>query len=344
MRIAVITNAFPPNARGGAGQVAAALVELWRESGHEVRVWESYAGWLKRGPLVRLFGHLILDRGAAAFHSEIEAWKPETVITHNLTGVGFATGKKLQRKGIRWIHVLHDIQLFEPSGQLREDRVTLWQRFWTIVRRLTFGQPDLVISPTQWLIDAHVRRGFRFAKTQVIPNPAPGPAKDMGWGEISRAGWLFVGRLSEDKGANLFLELARAYPNELFICIGDGPLRSEIASLKNVLCRGQLQREDVQLQMLTSFALLMPSRLQENQPTVIVEAFSSGLPVIASSQGGIHETLGGAGIVADLNLESWQTAFVQMKGEHEMWKGRATERAEEFSREGVKQKWERVLL
>lgn len=345
MRIAVITNAYPPNARGGAGQVAASLVELWRESGHEVHVWESYADWLTKGLVDRLFGHLVLDRCAAVFLPVVCAWKPDVVVTHNLTGVGWATGRIMKEKEIRWIHILHDVQLFEPSGQLREDRVTSWQRFWSAWRQMVFGAPNLVVSPTKWLLEAHARRGFHFSQTKMIVNPAPIPRTmhEMGWGKISRAGWLFVGRLSKDKGADLFLELARACPNELFICIGDGPLRSELGLLKNVLCRGSLSREDVQRQMSVSFALLMPSRLQENQPTVIVEALSSELPVIASRNGGIPETLGEAGMIVDLDVESWKAAMKIMREEHEVWRTRAGERSTEFLRDGVKQKWEEIL-
>jgi glycosyltransferase involved in cell wall biosynthesis len=39
----------------------------------------------------------------------------------------------------------------------------------------------------------------------------------------------------------------------------------------------------------------VPSRVQENQPTVILEALAAGSRVIASNVGGVGETLGQAG-------------------------------------------------
>ena len=326
MRIAVITNAYPPTARGGAGQVAASLVELWRASGHEVRVWESYASWLSRGAISRLYGHLVSDRGAANCLPEVFEWKPDLVVTHNLTGIGFGTGRAVQARGIRWLHILHDVQLFEPSGQLSLDQISLWQRFWSRIRRSRFGMPDLVVSPTKWLLNAHAKRGFVFQQIAVIPNPAPKgdpslrltPFRMTGGGGgdegRDRAGWLFVG-MREEKGVYFIQHLAERFPNELFIVIGDGPLRTIFSHLKNVLYRGALTRDQVCAQMATSYALLMPSCLQENQPNVIIEAFQNGLPVIASSYGGIPETVDGAGIILDLFGIDWEEGMKQMKSE-----------------------------
>lgn len=342
MRIAVITNAYPPNAQGGAGEVAASLVELWKELDHDVRVWQPKNDWLKKNPLRRLFGHLFDDRGSFADLEEALSWNPELVVTHNLTGIGWGTGRAFQKKGIRWIHVLHDVQLFEPSGQLRNDVVTSWQRFWSWYRCPLFGTPDLAVSPTRWLLEAHARRGFAFGKKEVIPNPAPSTVFEEGGAKRTDA-WLFVGRLSEDKGADLFLEVAKARPDESFVCVGDGPLRASLDAQKNVYCLGHLPRTDVQTWMRSSFALLMPSRLQENQPTVIIEACVNGLPMIASKNGGIPETLGEAGIIAELTLSDWLVACDQMKFESADWMVRAKERAGYFEREKIRGIWKRML-
>jgi glycosyltransferase involved in cell wall biosynthesis len=95
--------------------------------------------------------------------------------------------------------------------------------------------------------------------------------------------------------------------------------------------------------MKKSFALLMPSRLQENQPTVIVEALTHQLPVIASPCGGIPETLGEAGMVVGLELSLWQAACKKMLEEHILWSDRARQRAALFDRSSAREAWERVF-
>ncbi|MBP7005871.1 glycosyltransferase [Patescibacteria group bacterium] len=318
MRIAVITNAFPPEARGGAGVIASDLVDLWREDGHEVRVWTEYASWLKRGILMRLFGHVFLDRRAGSCVSEIRAWNPNVVVTHNLTGIGWGTGRALKTPTRKWIHVLHDVQMFEPSGQMRDDRVTLWQRCWAWYRRQLFGEPTSVVSPTKWLLEAHQRRGFTFSHAHVIQNPAP--KATVSKNKDKSGAWLFVGRLSEDKGADAFYELAQACPEERFACIGDGPWQKRLSTLKNVTCFGAQPREMVQKTMAKSRGVLVLSRLMENQPTVILEAFTAGIPVIATPMGGIPETVGNGGVVVRWGLRSWKDAIQEIKKNESLWR------------------------
>ncbi len=341
MRIAVITNAYPPEAQGGAGVITAELVALWQASGHEVRVWVRRAEWLKRGLLFRLFGHLFLDRRPSPDCPEIIAWQPDLVVTHNLTGVGWGTGRWFRSAGVPWVHVLHDVQLFEPSGQARADRVTWWQRGWSAWRQMAFGEPTRVVSPTAWLLKAHERRGFKFARAVVLPNPAPEsfiPSRTR-----LDAPWLFIGRLSEDKGADFLLQIIRSHPNESFLCIGEGPLRPAVEVLPNARCLGMLPRVDVQAVLRLARALLMPSRLQENQPTVILEAFSAAVPVIASSLGGVPETVGNGGLVLPLETAAWSRAMSEMSAHRGAWSQRAAERARSFAPQRVGERWERLF-
>ena len=60
--------------------------------------------------------------------------------------------------------------------------------------------------------------------------------------------------------------------------------------------------------------LLVPSCIEENQPTVILEAASVGLPVVASDKGGIRETLGSRGyICAPRDLMAWIKAIDDLR-------------------------------
>ncbi len=316
MRIAVLTNAYPPEAHGGAGQIAFLQAEALRAKGHEIRVWQGSLAWTKRSCLVRFFYHL---RDHIAVHpstAEIQAWKPDRLLTHNLTGVGFRTSAVLQVSGIPWIHVLHDVQLFVPSGRLTSWMpVTLFQRFCACLRHIVMGDPQVVISPTEILLTAHRTRGFfRTSKMCVIPNPAP-TSQILPRTRHAPLRVAFVGRWAEDKGSALLESLwhdpclssiewhligpdtERAHPPQ-----GRTYGFSSTEFILNVF-------DDMDL-------LVVPSQIMENQPTVLLEAFSRGLPVIASHQSGIVETLGEAGTVCDSHdRQAWKSALLACMNE-----------------------------
>lgn len=342
MRLAVITNAFPPEALGGAGQIASDLVDAWRANGYEVRVWQSRAAWLKQGLLGRFVGHLWTERLLPEFTSELADYAPEVVITHNLTGVGLLSlGRWLNARKFPWIHVLHDVQLFEPSGQLLQEQVTLWQRAWSTYRQLFFGQPAFVISPTHWLLKAHQQRGwFIESATQVISNPAP----EAQFSSVEAKSWFFIGRLTCDKGADFLEVLARAVPQETFVCIGEGEWRSRLETLPNVHCLGQLSRPAILEQLSSAKGLLVPSRVAENQPTVILEALSRGVPGLVSPHGGSPETLGKAGIVALLDVSAWREAMMKLSSQAASYQQVARTQYTQFAPEVIQEQWTKLLL
>ena len=333
MRIAVLTNAYPPEARGGAGRIAALQVELLQRQGHEVRVWATSLEWTAFPVWKRLGFHL---RDLGWIHpvaKEILDWKPETLLTHNLTGAGFRTPSALQRQGIRWLHVLHDVQLFHPLGLLRDEQpVPVLQRVVTCVRKPIFGQPDVVLSPTNWLLQAHVRRGwFQGCERIVVPNPAPAldAPTTRDWGTPLRL--LFVGRVSQDKGRDVLVGLMQSAPRPIaWQVVGAGASALQAVVLpagSSLTAFEETTPETVLEHMRAADALLVLSQIEENQPTVLLEAFASGLPAVAQAKGGIPETLGSAGLVVHSSETSdWWRAIETLTAEpRACWSARAVE-------------------
>ena len=105
-----------------------------------------------------------------------------------------------------------------------------------------------------------------------------------------RLGAFFVGRLSQEKGLGTLLEAWDGLKLPIRIA-GVGPLEHELATLSNdlVTVLGMIDQASVCKEMSHAAFLVMPSEWYEGFPMVLVEAFSQGLPVIASRLGGMAE-------------------------------------------------------
>jgi glycosyltransferase involved in cell wall biosynthesis len=101
---------------------------------------------------------------------------------------------------------------------------------------------------------------------------------------------LFVGRLSREKGVDTLINAARFTTHPVRI-VGDGPLRKKLEAdaPPNVTFLGRLSHDRVIYEMSRSRCLVLPSAWYEGFPLVLVEAYSVGLPVVASRLGSLIE-------------------------------------------------------
>lgn len=100
--------------------------------------------------------------------------------------------------------------------------------------------------------------------------------------------FLFVGRLSHEKGINLLMEVFSSCSHKLSI-IGDGPLVNEVSKFSedhsNVTYLGFKSTEDINKELQKCTALIFPSIWYETFGLIITEAFSTATPVIAPNIG-----------------------------------------------------------
>lgn len=106
--------------------------------------------------------------------------------------------------------------------------------------------------------------------------------------------FLYAGRLSEEKGIRLMLNLFAALPYRIKFA-GDGPLKEEVvkacAAHPNMDYLGVLQKNELLTQLASASALLFPSIWFEGMPLTIIEAFACGTPVIASRLGAMDDMI-----------------------------------------------------
>lgn len=143
------------------------------------RIFSFYYNLSKLPYFVRLIWHIadMFDVGGFLKVREIlKKEKPDLAITHNLKGISYLVPIAIRSLKIKHIHTLHDIQLIHPSGLMmwgEEKKInSVFAKIYTAICRWLFGSPDVVISPSKWLLKMHEDRGFfRESKKEVMPNP-----------------------------------------------------------------------------------------------------------------------------------------------------------------------------
>jgi glycosyltransferase involved in cell wall biosynthesis len=140
-----------------------------------------------------------------------------------------------------------------------------------------------------------VAAGLPSERAFVKPNfvsPDPGMRTPTSQPETA----IFVGRLSPEKGLFTLLRAWEKVSRDIRLrIIGDGDLRADLEQWKSkrglghVFLEGHQPRPDVVAAMKTARFLLFPSELYECFPITILEAFASGLPVVASRLGAMAE-------------------------------------------------------
>ncbi|MEU7571564.1 glycosyltransferase family 4 protein [Micromonospora sp. NPDC049240] len=163
------------------------------------------------------------------------------------------------------------------------------------VHRPTWRSVDRFIALTTAVAD-HLRDyGIPDERIVVKPNAVPDPGTPAPVGD----GFLFMGRLSPEKGLDLLLAAWRRHPvgalGPLRIA-GDGELRplaeAAAAERPDVRYLGQLDRQGVRAALADSAVVLATSTWHDVLPTVIIEALAAGRPVLGTALGGIPYLVG----------------------------------------------------
>lgn len=263
-----------------------------------------YTDGERHGISIRLLWHLrdMLNAGSARMvTAALGETQPDVVHTHNLMGIGFLVPRAVRRSGSPHVHTVHDVQLIHPSGLIAADdrrpgtAAMLVRALYIACMRRLMGSPKVVIFPSKFLADLHARHGFfRRSRVEVLANPVPSPIRPPS-PPAERKSVLYVGQLEAHKGIRVLLDAWERAPDSgmTLEIAGTGALEEEVRSragrVPRVTVHGFLTGTALEEAYARAAYVVVPSVVIENQPTVIIEAYARGIPVVASAAGGIPE-------------------------------------------------------
>lgn len=225
----------------------------------------------------------------------LRRWRPSVVHTHGYKAT--AVAYLLRRLGApwRWLGFFHGFTT-EPL------KVRFYH--WLDRRLLKAADRVVVMSQAQARAFRHCDGRVRVVHNAVLALPAAGSAAERDRlaalaGSLPRPVVGVVGRLSEEKGVDVFLDacavLAQRGLAFSAIVAGDGPGRPRLESqcarlgLEGVRFLGHVYDVAALYGMLD--LLVLPSR-SEGLPNTLLEAMRADVPVVATAVGAVPEVVG----------------------------------------------------
>ena len=308
MKIAVVHSFYRSQVPSGENQAVVDQVRALSRGGHDVLVLGDYSDLAsrRRGYELLSAARVTFGMGTDLTH-DLQAFSPDVVHIHNT----------FPNLGIRWIRrwtsptvvTLHNYRsvcanglLFREGHTCREcvERSTLASLQHGCYRdsrvatlpvwasgKLGVGVAEVVksasavVSPSEFALDI-IGESLPFdVPAYVVPNFVSLP-HDMKTPDQPRWAWIAAGRLATGKG---FAELIDMWPDKHQLDIfGSGPEFAALKELrrgKDITIHGWTDRIDLLRRLKDYQAFVFPGRSSEVLPTVVLEASTCGVPVIA---------------------------------------------------------------
>ncbi|WP_087037480.1 glycosyltransferase family 4 protein [Thermococcus litoralis] len=148
----------------------------------------------------------------------------------------------------------------------------------------SIAKGDVIIAVSHYLKKRALSLGAK--RVKVIPNGI----RALKLRRAAKRYITFIGALTSYKDPKTFIRLAKYFPDEKFLVVGDGPLMEELKTMAPPNVKFLGYREDIDTILAESKMLIVPS-LREGFGLVVVEANSLGVPVIGRAVGGIKELI-----------------------------------------------------
>lgn len=301
--------------KGGEDTVVEAELQLLRSRGVEATLYARNNDDIGAMPRLSLLADTFWStRTTHDLESFIGARRPDVIHVHNTFPlISPSIYWVADRHHIPVVQTLHNFRLLCPQAMfLREEKVCescLGRIPWRgVVRkcyRESLGQTAVLagmvtthrmlhtwrdkvtryIALNEFCRRKFIEGGLPAERILIKPNFVDFPRPKDG----ARHGFLFVGRLSKEKGVDVLKRAVAELDAPALRVAGSGPEEALLSGVDGVVPLGALPVDLVRQEMAAASALILPSIWYENFPRTLVEAFGCGLPVIASRIGALAD-------------------------------------------------------
>ena len=320
MKILLIHNLYALH--GGEDTVFNSEKALLEDNGHQVETLifdnKNFKGIAKIKMIYTIFYN---SHSAKLLTDKIKAFQPQIIHVHNFfyeaSPAIFYVASKYK---IPVVQTLHNYRLICAGALLLRDNkpceLCVNKKFpLEGIKHKCFGNSALKTAQLTLMTSLHKYLGTwknkittyicltEFTKNkiansslQILENQIivkPNFVEDVGNSQLKREDfYLFVGRLSKEKGIDILLEAAKNQGFKLEI-IGGGDLKEMVEKVaqthQNIIYHGFQDKTFITNKLKTCRAMIFPSIWYEGMPLTILEAFSAGTPIIASNIDNVKE-------------------------------------------------------
>ncbi len=180
------------------------------------------------------------------------------------------------------------------KGLVSASAVTAVEAYLHYILR-TYDLVDCLIAPSRFMRDKVIEFGTSPERIVHIPNHLDFSACDPDYRPGSY--FLYLGRLSPEKGVPDLIEAIRRTPGARLKITGRGAQEEEIRQLVEkdgdgrIELTGHLSGDALAEVTRGALAVVLPSICYDNLPFAVIEAFAYGKPVIGARIGGIPEMI-----------------------------------------------------
>lgn len=279
MKIACFVHFYVPYRNAGSETMLHAMVKRLQQAGHTVVV---FATVMPDAPSFYEYeGVPVYVTNVVYGRQMIKGWKPDVIISHHDNTQRAA--RISQQDGIPFVFLMHnDFPFTETMLDL---------------------EPNLVVFNTNWMQD---KFKHRVSNSMVVHPPVYAEQHATTPGDH-----ITLVNLNENKGARVFYEMARRFPDEKFLGVVGGHGDQIIEDLPNVEI--QEQTDDMKNKVWSRTKILLMPSIYESYGMAGVEALASGIPVLAHPTDGLRESQGTFGLFLDRDdLNGYENALLAL--------------------------------
>jgi len=312
MNIAIFTDTFYPNING----VTITLLNFIRhlaEKGHKIKLYApNYGGEelqdlsenisIERHTSISLIGYpefrLALPLQQKVNES-VKRFNPDIIHIHTpwtlgAAGVRFARRNKIPLIGTYHTYLPDFLICIFPNIKIdKSDKNNISKKIvWKISNHL-YDQCDLVIVPSKTMREDIMKNGLK-AKVIFLSNGLELDIFSAKEQYTDKVKLLYVGRMSFEKSIDVIIKsvgiLSREFPDISMSLVGEGPalkslklLTKELGLEKNINFYGYVEHDKLSSIYIDHDIFITASTI-ETQGISILEAMSSGLPVIGANK------------------------------------------------------------